>query len=189
MAKFNILDQLEIASPCTADWNEMSGDERTRFCGHCEKNVYDLTEMKEDEIFTLIADSNGNFCGRLYQRSDGKVLAEDCPVGLAAKLKHVARKTWLTFAMAAAAAASLITAAFLWKETSASEAIDGAHCQLTETVEQASLHMPAEVPANHSSPRVLPKRNKTKGKVAIKPKVRRKIQGGIIHRPKKSPLF
>src|SRR4051812_43681240 len=36
------LDSLTVASPCSANWAEMTGDDRSRFCGKCEKNVYNL---------------------------------------------------------------------------------------------------------------------------------------------------
>src|SRR5688572_20020017 len=36
------LTQIRVASPCRARWDEMEGDERVRFCGHCQKNVYHL---------------------------------------------------------------------------------------------------------------------------------------------------
>src|SRR5262245_30602687 len=39
------LARLRIASPCSADWDEMTGDDRVRFCGRCRKNVYNLSEM------------------------------------------------------------------------------------------------------------------------------------------------
>ncbi len=33
------LPQIEIASPCAADWSAMEGDERVRFCRACQQNV------------------------------------------------------------------------------------------------------------------------------------------------------
>ena len=35
----NPLDNIRIASPCSANWDEMFGDERKRFCGDCKLNV------------------------------------------------------------------------------------------------------------------------------------------------------
>ena len=31
----DLLSAIQIASPCTADWNAMTGDDRARFCGEC----------------------------------------------------------------------------------------------------------------------------------------------------------
>ncbi|MEZ6057928.1 MAG: hypothetical protein R3C01_14615 [Planctomycetaceae bacterium] len=100
------LPVLKIASPCTADWEEMTGDERVRFCGHCEKHVYNLTVMDPREVHELIERTEGKFCGRLYQRADGTALATDCPVGLA-RMKRL----WLrTLAVATTVAVAVIAA-------------------------------------------------------------------------------
>ncbi len=117
MTHLKVLDQMEIATPCTADWNKMVGDDTKRFCGSCEKNVYDLTAMEEDAIFELIAESNGNFCGRLYKRTDGKVLIEDCPVGLKAKARAAMIRSWKYVAMAAATVTTLFFAAISFKSS------------------------------------------------------------------------
>ena len=75
------LDGLRVASPCNARWEDMAGDERARFCGSCRKNVYNLSAMTRDEIGSLIREKEGKFCGRFYQRADGRVLTADCIIG------------------------------------------------------------------------------------------------------------
>ena len=50
-----MLDQISVASPCNASWDEMLGDQRVRFCVSCEKNVYNLSAMPKDEAEALIA--------------------------------------------------------------------------------------------------------------------------------------
>ncbi|XXY19401.1 cell division protein ZapB [Sorangium sp. So ce216] len=77
-----LLDSLRVASPCTASWDEMAGDDRVRFCQRCEKNVYNLSEMPRDEAERLVRAAAGDLCVRLYQRADGTVLTADCPVGV-----------------------------------------------------------------------------------------------------------
>jgi hypothetical protein len=76
------LEDVRIAAPCTASWDDMKGDDRVRFCGKCEKNVYNLSAMPREEAEAFLADRGGNVCVRLYQRTDGTVLTEDCPVGV-----------------------------------------------------------------------------------------------------------
>jgi len=78
--KFNN-HQFEIASPCDENWDQMMGDDKTRHCDSCEKNVYNLSAMKEEEISELLSRPE-KVCVRLYKRHDGTVLTEDCPVGL-----------------------------------------------------------------------------------------------------------
>jgi hypothetical protein len=79
----NPLINIQIASPCKSDWNAMSGDNRKRFCGECNLNVYNLSGMSKTEAETLLIESEGRVCVRLYKRSDGSVITKDCPVGFA----------------------------------------------------------------------------------------------------------
>ncbi|MEQ9321921.1 MAG: hypothetical protein RIF41_22320 [Polyangiaceae bacterium] len=79
-----LLNDVRVASPCSESWDEMIGDERTRFCLKCDKNVYDVSAMTRDEAEALIAEAEGGHAGlclRIYRRKDGTVLTSDCPVG------------------------------------------------------------------------------------------------------------
>ena len=87
-----MLDQIKIASPCSADWEQMEGDERVRFCGECKKNVFNLSAMSRRDAEKLLVETNGNLCTRLYRRCDGTVLTADCPVGLSVKVARVKRR-------------------------------------------------------------------------------------------------
>ena len=50
MARFkNPLEQVQVAAPCKADWEQMIGSERMRFCGECNLNVYNLSGMTRSE--------------------------------------------------------------------------------------------------------------------------------------------
>lgn len=103
MTKFDSpLKNLKIASPCSADWDLMAGDDRKRFCGECKLNVYNLSGMTKYDAENLLRLSEGRLCVRYFQRPDGTVLTEDCPVGWA----RVKRRLSL---MASAAAAILIS--------------------------------------------------------------------------------
>ena len=77
------LKNIQIASPCSADWNEMYGDNRKRFCGDCKLNVFNLSGMTTDEAEALIMNAEGRLCVRFYKRADGSVITKDCPVGWA----------------------------------------------------------------------------------------------------------
>jgi hypothetical protein len=82
MSHLTILDNIRIASPCPADWAEMVGDDRTRFCGSCSKHVYNIASMTAEQATNLILENEGGLCLRIYKRADGTVLTADCPVGL-----------------------------------------------------------------------------------------------------------
>lgn len=86
-----LIDRVQIAAPCPAKWDDMVGDERTRFCGQCAKNVYEVSAMTSDEVAELISATEGRACLRLYRRKDGTVITSDCPVGLAERAYKRAR--------------------------------------------------------------------------------------------------
>src|SRR5712691_8246363 len=85
------LRNVNVASPCPADWDRMIGDERARFCGQCELNVYNLSAMSTLEAESLIARTEGRLCVRYYRRKDGSIITEDCPVGLRRLQQRAAR--------------------------------------------------------------------------------------------------
>lgn len=92
MARFtNTLNYLKVAAPCSADWDEMVGTDRARFCAHCNLNVYNLSGMSKREAEALLARTEGRLCVRFYRRADGTILTDDCPEGLRA-IKRRARR-------------------------------------------------------------------------------------------------
>ena len=93
------LDNIKIASPCTADWKFMLGNDLVRYCGQCDKNVYNLSAMTREQAESLIRHMEGRLCVRYYMRRDGTVLNADCPVGLRAVRQRVRRITTAIFAV------------------------------------------------------------------------------------------
>jgi hypothetical protein len=80
----DLLNNIRIASPCTAAWDEMQGDDRIRFCQQCRLNVYNLSAMTRQEAEALVRDKEGRLCARFYVRRDGTMLTDNCPVGFRA---------------------------------------------------------------------------------------------------------
>lgn len=78
----NILANARIAAPCSADWTAMQGDDQVRHCAQCDKHVYNLVGMSNEEADAFLTAHAGNACIRAYQRADGTLLTENCPVGL-----------------------------------------------------------------------------------------------------------
>jgi hypothetical protein len=94
MTRFNNpLSNVRVAAPCNADWEQMFGNERARFCGQCNLNVYNLSSMTRSEAEHLIASNEGRLCVRFYRRADGSILTKNCPVGLRAIQRRVSRLT------------------------------------------------------------------------------------------------
>ena len=77
-----LLDQVRVAAPCPANWNEMVGGDRVRYCRACEKNVYNLSEMSKNDAEKLLQTHEGRLCIRYYRRADGNIMTNNCPVGL-----------------------------------------------------------------------------------------------------------
>ncbi|HEY0253766.1 MAG TPA: hypothetical protein VGC41_19685, partial [Kofleriaceae bacterium] len=106
-AKLPVLDNIRIASPCRADWNQMTGDDRVRHCGDCKKDVFNISQMTRDEAETLIVAKQGNLCVRYFQRFDGTIMLADCTIG-----KQRARRRRVIAAGALALLAGGVTASW-----------------------------------------------------------------------------
>jgi hypothetical protein len=98
-----LLPEIQIASPCTASWDSMAGDDRSRHCGECDLQVHNFAAMTTAEVLQLIRASDGRLCARLFRRSDGTYLTSDCPVGVRQRLRRAWRR-------AAAFAATFVAA-------------------------------------------------------------------------------
>jgi hypothetical protein len=143
MTKSSIaLDVIDVARPCPADWNEMRGDDRVRFCRHCSLHVYNLSAMSHDEAEQLVNEHEGRLCVRFYRRLDGTVITQDCRGGwrLAAR-----RLGAMATALAAVALAVLSVERAVAGEAGANDVTnDPARCAL-----MGSLAMP---PATQPAP-------------------------------------
>ncbi|MCU0705898.1 MAG: hypothetical protein MUF18_18165 [Fimbriiglobus sp.] len=79
------LNLIDVPNPCTVPWDEMTGDDRVRFCGQCKKSVYHLSHMTREEAERLVGEVEGEMCVQFYRRADGTVVTHDCAVLRAAK--------------------------------------------------------------------------------------------------------
>jgi hypothetical protein len=130
-----VLDNISIAAPCHADWDKMTGDARARFCGSCDKNVFNLSEMTRAEAEALIIEKQGKLCVRYYQRADGTILTADCPVGVTKR-----RRRRRIVATAAAAMSALAAAGAMFHRHP--PVVMGA----MEPVQQVELQLPSPDP-------------------------------------------
>ncbi|MBD0325380.1 MAG: hypothetical protein ICV68_03060 [Pyrinomonadaceae bacterium] len=87
----NPLEHVRVAAPCSADWEQMHGSEKVRFCAECNLSVYNLSEMTKKEAERLIVQNEGWLCVRFYRRTDGTILTNNCPVGLRAIKRRLSR--------------------------------------------------------------------------------------------------
>ena len=98
-----LLDRVEIAAPCHADWDKMEGDDRARHCQDCRLNVYNLSDMSQKEAEELVRKNEGQrLCVRFYRRNDGTIITDNCPVGVR-RLRNLAIAKWAALASAVSA--------------------------------------------------------------------------------------
>ncbi|HEY6970450.1 MAG TPA: carboxypeptidase-like regulatory domain-containing protein [Candidatus Angelobacter sp.] len=109
------LCNIRIASPCTADWDKMRGDDSVRHCTACNLNVYNFSAMTETEVEHLLGTRQGRLCARFYRRADGTILTQDCPVGWRTVVRRVSR-------VAGAALSAVMSVGFAAAQSSPREA-------------------------------------------------------------------
>jgi hypothetical protein len=103
-----LLDQVRVASPCPAKWDDMVGDERKRSCLSCDKSVFNITALTRDQAEQFLLENAGaEVCVRYYQRADGTIMTSDCSVGVTKKQR---KKLVLAVAGAGAMAFGAMTA-------------------------------------------------------------------------------
>ena len=89
--RIDVLDRIDVASPCQADWDEMTGDEQVRFCQHCSKHVHDLSQITRNDVRKLVAASGGSLCVRYRKRPDGTLKTIERPEPLTQIKRRLSR--------------------------------------------------------------------------------------------------
>lgn len=138
-----ILDRITIPSPCSADWDEMAGNEQVRFCLHCSKHVNNLSEMTRKQALEMVARSKGRLCVRYYRRPDGRVQTTGTPHN---QLYQIKRRASL-----------LATGAF----TAVLSLASGVAAQTAEPAEQSAASSVLKANANDNALPVTDLRNAT----------------------------
>lgn len=98
------VEQFRIANSCEQNWNKLSGTDRIRFCEECKLQVYNFTDMDDEEAGSAVFQREAINGATLYRRRDGTFLTQDCPVG--AKRKRI-------MVIAAAIGALLLVGSFV----------------------------------------------------------------------------
>jgi hypothetical protein len=79
-----LMKRAHVAAPCPVKWEDMQGDDKSRFCGQCQLNVFKASAMTDEEVLHAIslAAAGQRVCMQLYRRADGTFLTKNCPVCL-----------------------------------------------------------------------------------------------------------
>src|ERR671913_319653 len=51
-----------IAQPCSQDWSTMTGDDKRRFCDHCQLHVHNLSAMTAPEQQAVLSQRGTRQC-------------------------------------------------------------------------------------------------------------------------------
>jgi hypothetical protein len=62
-----------IKQRCSADWDTMRGDDKRRFCEHCQKHVHNVSAMTRAEREKFADPANRHECVFYAQRANGTV--------------------------------------------------------------------------------------------------------------------
>lgn len=73
MAKKSRLDSISVPNSCAEDWNKMHGGEKSRFCGICEKNAYNISAMTEREADKLLFENMEKVCIKVVSLSNSSI--------------------------------------------------------------------------------------------------------------------
>ena len=93
---------LRIPSPCSVAWDSMIGNDRVRFCEHCQLTVHNVNIASPKQIKRLIARSKGRLCVNYVQPVPPKPPAP--------ALYKIGRRTSIIAASAFSATLSISTA-------------------------------------------------------------------------------
>ena len=94
--------QIRIASPCDVDWDSMFGNDRVRFCEHCQRTVHNVDLLTKKQLRRLIARAGDRLCVN-YQQPVPQISAT--PI-----LYKIGRRTSVIAASAFSATLSISTA-------------------------------------------------------------------------------
>ena len=62
--------KLSIPKPCSADWNQMNVEEKSRHCDLCSQSVYSLEDFEESEVVELLQQK---VCVRIKSNDRGEI--------------------------------------------------------------------------------------------------------------------
>lgn len=85
MASYRPATEFTIPEPCSANWDDMQGDARSRHCAACSRDVHNLAMMTPREIEALMAGAfSGDAghhapCVRMAQFEDGSLMVAPEP--------------------------------------------------------------------------------------------------------------
>lgn len=72
-----VLDQVSIQQQCPMSWDNMVGDDRVRFCGECQRQVWNFFEMTDLEIAEVMRANPERLCAQITKTREGTLVTKD----------------------------------------------------------------------------------------------------------------
>ncbi|HWC19889.1 MAG TPA: hypothetical protein VG498_22945, partial [Terriglobales bacterium] len=128
--------RLRIITPCSASWSSMVGDDRTRYCQHCNLHVHNLSKMTQSEVEQLLLEHEGRICGRMHQANEESAVIADSVRYFTTKEKGLSRI--LASALTAAMSVSVAFAQTSSREQVPHLAIEATRSNVTITISDST---------------------------------------------------
>ncbi len=68
MKQKNDIENVNLSFVCPQNWDKMTICGNGRFCGVCQKTVYDFTDKLQEEYDDIVQKHNGQLCGRFSKK-------------------------------------------------------------------------------------------------------------------------
>lgn len=59
---------IQIPNPCSKNWNDLKGNDRAKHCSLCNKHVYNLEQLSENQVLKLVK-REGKVCGKMVVKN------------------------------------------------------------------------------------------------------------------------
>lgn len=83
---------LSIPKPCHENWQQMTPEDKGRFCGSCQKTVIDFSSMSDRQLAAFFKKPPANVCGRFQHDQLDRALA--VPRKRIPWFKYIFHVTW-----------------------------------------------------------------------------------------------
>ena len=181
---------LPITEPCHADWTAMDGEEKTRFCGSCSKNVHDLSAMTEPEAKQLL-ETVEEPCVRYTCNPDGSIRFKPSRRVMLARAGMLAGGLLIGGLPAAASVLPQETTAEVCESKSLLDRLSEAFWSLFEEEPEPMMGEPAITPADTGVPdepdtSAEPVETVEPVPLMGKPMIQREMRGGARYIPEPS---
>lgn len=71
-----VLDQISVPVPCPMSWSAMEGDDKVRFCGECNRHVWNFFEMTDEEILRVLRENPARVCAQIVKNAEGVLVTK-----------------------------------------------------------------------------------------------------------------